>query len=103
MRTDGPPRGFLGLPVAADLEEAAGRVAVLGVPHGSADPDPGATSECARTPAAVRERSQRHARFLGHWDFDLDAPLDMRDVVDAGDVPGDPRDASGNSRRTIDA
>lgn len=48
-------------------------------------------------------RSQRLARFVGHWDFDLDGPMNMPSMVDAGDVPGDATDGSGNSGRTTDA
>jgi agmatinase len=103
VRTDPPSAGFLGLPVETDLEHLAADIAILGVPHGWPYPRSGATAGCAAAPSAVRERSQRMARFHGHWDFDLGAPLLPDDgplVVDAGDVPGSPEDGPGNAART---
>jgi agmatinase len=96
MRTLAPERGFLGAPVETDPARITGRIAVLGVPFGSPYPDPGVTAGCAAAPAAVRRRSQRLARFAGHWDFDLEGPMDVIGLVDAGDVPGDPEDGPGN-------
>lgn len=106
MRTDAPTAGFLGLPVETDLARLEADVAILGVPHGWPYPRPGATAGCAEAPDAIRERSQRMARFRGHWDFDLDGPLLPEDgprVVDAGNVPGAPDDGPGNARRTEEA
>jgi agmatinase len=103
MRTDAPSAAFLGLPVETDLARLDADVAILGVPHGWPYPRPGATAGCAEAPAAVRAASQRMARFVGHWDFDLDAPLLPADgprVVDTGDVPGSADDGPGNSGRT---
>jgi agmatinase len=106
MRTNPPETGFLGAPVETDPARLAADVAVLGVPHGWPYPRPGATAGCAAAPSAVRERSARMARFRGHWDFDLDAPM-LPDggprLVDAGDVPGDPGDGPGNAARTTEA
>lgn len=103
MRTDVPVCGFLGAPIETDLARLNGRVAILGVPHGWVYPDPGLTAGCADAPSAVRRRSQRLARFIGNWDFDLDRPLDVSGLVDAGDVPGVPGDGPGNSARTTEA
>ena len=103
MRTDPPQAGFLGAPVETDLTRLDADAAILGVPHGWPYPRPGATAGCADAPAAVRRRSQRMARFVDHWDFDLDAPMRLPRVVDAGDVPGEPADGPGNSRRTTAA
>ncbi len=103
MRTTPPHAGFLGLPVETDPDALDAEVAILGVPHGWPYPRAGATAGCADAPAAVRERSQRMARFRGHWDFDLDAPMlppQGPRVVDAGDVPGEPEDGPGNAART---
>lgn len=100
---DPPEAGFLGLPISIDLDALDAEVAVLGVPHGWPYPRPGPTAGCAEAPAAVRRRSQRLARFVGHWDFDLDGPMDLPASVDAGDVPGEPDDGPGNSRRTTAA
>jgi agmatinase len=107
MRTDPPAAGFLGAPVETDLARLDADVAVLGVPHGWPYPRPAATAGCAEAPTAVRRSSSRMARFRGHWDFDLDAPLLPADggprLVDAGDVPGEPNDGAGNAERTGDA
>jgi len=103
MRTNAPHAGFLGAPVETDPDALDADVAILGVPHGWPYPRPGATAGCAEAPAAVRARSQRMARFRGHWDFDLDAPMlppHGPRVVDAGDVPGDSDDGPGNAART---
>jgi agmatinase len=106
MRLNPPEAGFAGLPVETDLERLDADVAILGVPYGWPYPHAGATVGCVEAPAAVRRRSQRMARFRGHWDFDLDAPLlpdDGPRVVDAGDVPGAPADGAGNAERTTAA
>ena len=103
MRTLPPEAGFLGAPVETDLDALDADVAILGVPHGWPYPRPGATAGCAEAPAAIRRRSQRLARFRGHWDFDLDAPMlppDGPRLVDAGDVPGDAQAGPGNSAKT---
>ncbi len=100
MRTDHPAVPFLGAPIETDLSRLEADVAVLGVPHGSAYPDPGLTVGCAAAPTAIRDASQRLAAFRGHWDFDLDAallPTDGIRLVDAGDVPGAPLDAERNT------
>lgn len=108
MRTQPPANdAFLAAPVETDLRRLEADVAILGVPYGWPYPRPGTTAGCADAPAAVRAASQRMARFRGHWDFDLDAPLlpvdGRRRLVDAGDVPGDPSDGPGNSKRTTAA
>ena len=99
---------FLGAPAVAldalDALEADGRtVAILGIPHGVAYPDPGLTAGCALAPAAIRGRSARMAAFVDHHDFDLDGPMlpdgsDLR-LIDLGDVPGSPDDDAGNQER----
>jgi agmatinase len=107
MRTDAPEAGFLGAPIVTDLPRLQADVAILGVPHGWPYPHAGTTAGCADAPAAVRMASQRIARFRGHWDFDLGAPMlppdDAPRLVDAGDVPGSPADGPGNSARTAEA
>ena len=98
-----PDAGFLGAPVETDLDALVADVAILGVPNGWPYPRPGAAVGCAAAPAVVRARSLRMARFRGHWDFDLDAPLlpdDGPRLVDAGDVPGEPDDGLGNAAAT---
>lgn len=101
--TTSPAAGFLGAAIAADPSSIEAEVAILGVPLGWPYPRPGATAGCAAAPEAVRARSVRMARFRDHWDFDLDGPMRLRPIADAGDVPGDPSDGPGNSRRVTDA
>jgi len=103
VRTNAPEAGFLGVSVETDLNGIDADVAILGVPHGWPYPRPGATAGCAEAPAAVRRRSQRLARFIDHWDFDIDGPMRLPRLTDAGDVPGDPADGPGNSQRTTEA
>jgi agmatinase len=100
-----PESTFLGLPrVEHDaLAPGAANVAILGIPYGVPYPAPGLTAGCAEAPAAIRARSKRLARFVGHHDFDLDGPMlpgerTLR-VIDAGDVRGTPGDGSGNATR----
>jgi agmatinase len=95
-----PAAGFLGAPVETDIERLAAGVAVIGVPHGVAYPWAGTTAACAAAPAAIRARSQRLARFRGHWDFDTDGPMLPLDggprLIDCGDVPGAPGEGPAN-------
>lgn len=96
---------FLGVPAVelGALEPGAAQVAIVGVPHGVAYPDPGMTAGCALAPGAIRARSARMAHFVGNHDFDLDGPMlppgsSLR-VVDLGDVPGSPEDGAANQER----
>jgi agmatinase len=102
VRTIEPQSGFLGVPVETDPALVDAEFAILGVPHGWPYPRPGATAGCADAPATVRHRSQRLARFVDHWDFDLDGPMRLSRMIDAGDVPGDPSDGPGNARRATE-
>jgi agmatinase len=102
-RLEAPESGFLGAPVETDLGRLDADVAIVGIPHGVPYPHSGSTVACTDAPAAIRARSQRLARFRGHHDFDLDAPMLPRDepprLVDCGDVPGSPDDPAGNATR----
>lgn len=96
---------FLGLPSVApeQLGQGSADVAILGIPFGVPYPQPGLTAGCAESPAAVRARSIRLARFTDHHDFDLDGPMlagspPLR-IVDAGDVAGSAEDGAGNAAR----
>lgn len=100
---DTPDDPFLGLPVETDPARIDAEIAVLGVPFGWPYPRPGPSAGCSAAPAAIRRRSARLARFVDHWDFDLDGPMSLRPAVDAGDVPGDPSDGPGNARRVAEA
>ena len=98
-----PESGFLGAPIETDLTQIDAAIAILGVPYGWPYPRPGATAGCAVAPTAVRRRSARMAGFRDHWDFDLDGPMRLPAIADAGDVPGDATDGPGNSARTTSA
>lgn len=98
-----PESGFLGVPVETDLTQLDAEVAILGVPFGWPYARPGATAGCTMAPTAVRRRAARLVRFRDHWDFDLDGPMHLPRMVDAGDVPGDATDGPGNSARTTAA
>jgi agmatinase len=104
VRTIAPPAAFLGLRVETDIDALDADIAILGVPHGWPYPAPGTTAACAEAPSAIRRRSQRLARFVGHWDFDIDGPMLSHDrasrIVDVGDVIGDPSDGPANAART---
>jgi agmatinase len=103
MLTNQPVTGFLGAEVQTDLSQLKAEVAILGVPHGWPYPTRGTTAGCADAPDAVRRRSERLVRFRDHWDFDLDGPMTLRPLADAGDVPGEAGDGAGNSARTTEA
>jgi len=100
VSTRAPADAFLGAPIETDPARIDADIAVIGLPFGSPYPSPGATAGCADAPAAIRRRSARLARFRGHWDFDLGAPLldplTGPRLVDAGDVPGAPADGTSN-------
>ena len=97
---------FLGLPSvdATSLAVGDADAVILGVPFGVPYPTPGSAAGCAEAPAAIRDRSQRLARFATHHDFDLDGPMlppgSAYRVADAGDVPGSAEDGAGNSAAT---
>jgi agmatinase len=78
---------FLGFP-SAQPGSVEADVAILGILAGIAYPNAPTTAGCAEAPAAIRARSQRLARFVDHYDFDLDGPMlptPLR-IADCGDV-----------------
>jgi agmatinase len=99
-RLDAPDLTFLGLARASLDDLRPGDRALIGIPYGVPYPAPGLTAGCAEAPAAIRARSQRVGRFIGHWDFDLDGPMlppgSVR-IVDCGDVLGSAEDGPGNA------
>ena len=95
---------FAGLPACAKIGDVAADIAIIGIPHGTSY-DPGKPSHSAKAPAAIRRAAKRYADMLDHFDFDLGGPLlDNRNiqVVDCGDVPGDPQDSAGNQRLAME-
>lgn len=86
---------FLGVPARA-LADVRGGIVVLGARH--AVPYPGQEQHAADAPTTLRAASQRAARFVGNWDFDLRAPLQLPPgLVDAGDIATRPDDPDGNT------
>ena len=80
---------FLSAP-AASLEQLAARYAVLGIPQGIPYKPEQLTASVCDAPRAVRERSARFGRMLGHHDFDLGGALaegEPLSLADCGDVP----------------
>lgn len=102
-----PPAGvtFLSAPFV-DLDRLAAQYAVLGIPYGIPYTVRNIAPSVADAPRAVRERSARFGRMLGHHDFDLGGALaehgDLA-LADCGDVPADPRDLPGSAARATEA
>jgi len=67
------------------LEKLEARFAMLGIPQGI--PYPGRSSAgAADAPRAIRSRSARYGRMLGHYDFDLGRAPGALPLADCGDV-----------------
>jgi agmatinase len=80
---------FLSAP-ATTPDQLAARYAVLGIPQGIAYRPEQLSASVCDAPRAVRERSARFGRMLGHHDFDLDGALcegEPLSLADCGDVP----------------
>ena len=97
---------FAGMP-AGDLANLSGcNVAIIGASEGSPY-QTGQSSHAANAPAALRQASQKFARQLRQYDWDLGGVLPSADedtgIRDCGDVATDPFDAPGNRRRITDA
>ena len=101
-----PRVGLLGVPFTA-LDALDKRFAVLGIPHGVPYSVRNLAPSVSDAPRAIRERSARYGRMLGHHDFDLGRPLAAGpgelQLADCGDVPADARDIAGNARRATAA
>ena len=96
---------FLGAPVASDPAAARARFAFLGMPFGVPYDMAGVCPPSAGAAEAVRAASRQFIGEHDHYDFDLGAALaaDGRlDLVDCGDVAGDPRDLAGTARGATD-
>ena len=89
----GPPRTFLDLPLALDLEQLKADIAILGIPYGMPYSPSEMANDQSRAPDAIRQSLSTYAeetRF--HYDWDLGGPLlDGRDItiVDCGNVTAD--------------
>jgi agmatinase len=102
---DAPAASFLSAPFQS-LEALDAQFAVLGIPHGVPYSVRNIAPSVADAPRAVRERSARFGRMLGHYDFDLGnafAALGPLRLADCGDVPADPYDLAGAAARATAA
>jgi agmatinase len=102
---DAPAASFLSAPFQS-LEALDAQFAVLGIPHGVPYSVRNIAPSVADAPRAVRERSARFGRMLGHYDFDLGnafAALGPLRLADCGDVPADPYDLGGGAARATAA
>ncbi len=91
----GPPRTFLGFPVALDLDALDAAIAILGIPYGMPYKASEMANDQSRAPDAIRRASDQTHRSRECFDWDLGGPLlDGRDirVVDCGNVTADPYD-----------
>lgn len=88
MGTGGAVTTFLSAPQASPGDVAA-RYAVLGIPQGIPYTQEQLTASVCDAPRAVRARSARFGRMLGHHDFDLGGALTANEPLslsDCGDV-----------------
>jgi agmatinase len=79
---------FLSAP-AAGLDKLAARYAVVGIPRGIPYKPEHLQASVCDAPRAIRERSARFGRMLGHHDFDLGGALaagEPLSLVDCGDA-----------------
>ena len=93
---------FLCAPVVSDPADAKARFAFLGMPFGVPYVMEEVAPRCAGAPEAVRAATAGFYARHDRYDFDLGAPMaaDGRlDLVDCGDVAGDPYDLAGNAAR----
>lgn len=94
---------FIGLP-SVTLDDLSGaRIVVLSANEASPY-KAGQPSHSAGAPTALREASREFSPSLSQFDFDFDAtmfpePDDRRGMVDAGTIPSDATNASGNCTR----
>lgn len=104
MHLEPPHRTFLGGRRLPDRDQEGSAFAFIGLPVGSPYDTRGVNSPAAGAPRHIRESTWAHefAAEIGHYDFDLDGPLmpsgGPPDLVDYGDVVGDPRDLEGSKR-----
>jgi len=104
MRLAPPLRTFLDGRRLSDRGDNRSAFAFIGLPLGSPYDTRGVSSPAAGAPDHVRNLSweQEYAWEILHYDFDLDGPVmpsgTRPDLIDYGDVVGDPRDLEGSKR-----
>ena len=98
----GDTETFMGVPRCRDLSRLSSRVAIIGAD--CATPYASAGAYCAGGAAAIRAGAADYAANLAHHHFDLGGVgWPEGHVTDAGDLPQDPDDASGNRARLFGA
>ncbi len=95
------PGSFLNFPLVSDLDNLDAHIAILGVPYGLPYKMGGGANPQSQAPDAIRAASDRISMGPERWDFDIGGTLlggkDI-DVVDCGNVPGDPYDPAEHYR-----
>lgn len=100
-----PQTGFLGAPFTA-LDALQASYAVIGIPQGVPYAGASLDSSVTQAPRAIRERSARFGRMLGHHDFDLGRALSDGGglpLTDCGDIEPDAQDVRGAAARATAA
>jgi agmatinase len=94
---------FLGLAKVDIADVQAGSIVLFAAPEATPY-EAGKTSHASGAPWALRMASERYAGWHTHHDFDTGEPLipPAANIVDAGDVPGDPKTPAEN-RAAIEA
>src|SRR5207244_2847613 len=104
MRLEPSAHPFYGARQLDDVEGDRSAFAYIGLPLASAYDPPGTPSPTAGAPEHVRNMSweQEFNSDWHHYDFDLGGPLmpsgSRPDLIDYGDVAGDPMDLAGTKR-----
>jgi agmatinase len=94
---------FFDLPECGDLSRVEADIVLIGA--AGCTPYPSVGFYCATGPQAIRAAGVAYGAAFGHMNFDLGGPVLPEGVVavDAGDLPQDPADASGNRARIFGA
>jgi agmatinase len=95
--SEGARATFAGYPACAGAELAKARIGILGAEHGTLYPGR-QVSHTAGTPSALRAALKGFAANRDHYDFDLEG-FPPVDVVDCGDVYGQPQESMANRER----
>jgi agmatinase len=88
---------FAGFAACDGPESASAAIAIVGAEHATPY-RAGEPSHCVGAPAALRAALKGYAREPGQYDFDLGGVRPV-DVVDTGDLPGDPAQPDRNRER----
>lgn len=106
LQLTAPDQSFLASDVCTDLSGINADFAVLGIPYGVPYGMDGVHTDASNAPSVFRRRTERFARQVDHYDFDLGGTLfgdTGARLVDCGDVVGDPRNLEGNKENATEA